>query len=142
MVGPSRHQFTQETAHSWADVEQLIFICGRYEGIDARVEQRCRHSYGEEFSKVSLGQFITLGGELPAMTMTEAVARLLPGVIKEQASRQDESYQPSTNMKNLEYPQYTRPETVEGMTVPEILLSGHHHNIDQRRKENTDYISS
>ena len=82
-----------------------------------------KKKYGKQFEKISLGQFITLGGEVPAMMMIEAITRLIPGVIKEEVSRQDESYSIKEDMNNLEYPQYTHPDEVLGMKVPKILLS-------------------
>lgn len=105
--------FTQSIAHQYAEVDELIFVCGRYEGIDYRFEAWAKQTFGEKFSKISLGTFVTLGGELPAMTMTEAIVRLIPGVIKEETSRKEESYSLEHAMENLEYPQYTRPEIVE-----------------------------
>jgi tRNA (guanine37-N1)-methyltransferase len=83
---------------------------------------------------------VTLGGELPAMTMTESIVRLIPGVINTEMSWVDESYSREHNLKNLEYAQYTRPEIVEDMSVPEVLLSGHHKNIQQWKKENSKIL--
>jgi tRNA (guanine37-N1)-methyltransferase len=96
-----------------------------------------KKKYGKQFQKISLWQYITLGGEVPAMIMIEAISRLIPWVIKEEASRQDESYNIQQNMNNLEYPQYTKPEDVLWMKVPKILLSGHHANIDEWRNKKT-----
>jgi tRNA (guanine37-N1)-methyltransferase len=100
-----------------------------------------KKTYKKHFQKISLWQFITLGGEIPAMTMIEAITRLIPWVIKEEASRQDESYSITKNMNNLEYPQYTHPEVVLWMKVPKILLSGHHKNIDERRTKKTKKLT-
>ena len=83
---------------------------------------------------------MTLGGELPAMTMTESIVRLIPGVINTEMSWVDESYSIKHNLENIEYAQYTRPEIVEDMKVPEVLLSGHHKNIQQWKKEKTTTI--
>jgi tRNA (guanine37-N1)-methyltransferase len=83
---------------------------------------------------------VTLGGELPAMTMTESIVRLIPGVINTEMSWVDESYSIEHNLENIEYAQYTRPEVVEDMKVPEVLLSGHHKNIEQWKKEKTTII--
>ena len=102
---------------------------------------RCQEQYGERFGVVSIGAFVTLGGELPAMTVCEAVIRLLPGVISDPESWKDESYRPEQCMSNLEYPQYTRPLVVEGYEVPEVLLSGHHKNIAERRIRESTAIS-
>ena len=127
-------------AHDLAEFDHLIFVCTRYEGIDYRFEKYMKKHYGKAFEKVSLGQFITLGGEVPAMMMIEAVTRLIPGVIKEEASRQEESYSVKEDMNNLEYPQYTHPDEVLGMKVPKILLSGHHKNIQEWRSTKTKFL--
>jgi tRNA (guanine37-N1)-methyltransferase len=111
-LSPSKEIFSQMHAHGYSHAEHLILVCGRYEGIDARFEQIMHDRYGDLFSKLSLGQFVTLGGEMPALVMVEAIVRLVPGVIKEKMSREDESYSPASALKNLEYPQYTRPEEI------------------------------
>lgn len=135
MPEPSEHYFVQHDAHQWTEkYTDIILICGRYEGIDHRVELRCGQVFWQDFYKVSLGQFVTLGGEVPSMIIIEATARLLPWVINDEMSRQDESYRPEQWGSNIEYPQYTRPEIVEWMRVPEILLSGHHKKIEERKK--------
>ena len=95
--------------------------------------------YPDNFVKVSLWQFVTLWWELPSMVVTEAITRLIPWVIKEEASHMIESYDPQHAMKTLEYPQYTRPEVVEWLQVPDVLLSGHHAEIQKRRDKNTLY---
>jgi tRNA (guanine37-N1)-methyltransferase len=89
---PSTETFTQKHAYALSKCEHLLFICGRYEGIDYRFEEYMKTKYPSAFQKLSLGQFILLGGEVAAMTMIEAVTRLVPGVIKEAESRQNESY--------------------------------------------------
>jgi tRNA (guanine37-N1)-methyltransferase len=137
LPSPSKETFTQKTAHNLSTVKDIIFVCTRYEGIDYRFEQYMKKKYKKNFQKISIGQFITLGGETPAMIMIEAISRLIPWVIKEEASRQDESYNITKNMNNLEYPQYTKPEVVLWMKVPKILLSGHHKNINERRNSKT-----
>lgn len=137
LLSPSKKVFTQKIAHSLSESENIIFVCTRYEGIDYRFEQYMKKKYGKQFQKISLWQYITLGGEVPAMIMIEAISRLIPWVIKEEASRQDESYNIQQNMNNLEYPQYTKPEDVLWMKVPKILLSGHHANIDEWRNKKT-----
>lgn len=135
MPEPSEHLFCQRDAHEWTKkYTDIVFICWRYEGIDHRVEMRCWQVFWEDFYKVSLGQFVTLGGEVPSMMIIEATARLLPWVINDAVSRQDESYRPELWWTNIEYPQYTRPEVVEWMRVPEVLLSGHHKKIDEWRQ--------
>lgn len=137
LPSPSKEIFNQESAHKLSNEKNIIFMCTRYEGIDYRFEQYIQKKYKKNFQKISLWHFITLGGEIPAMVMIEAITRLIPWVIKEEASRQDESYSITQNMNNLEYPQYTKPEEVLGMKVPEILLSGHHSKIQERRKKKT-----
>ena len=134
---PSQIIFCQQYAHQRSEYKHLLFICGRYEGIDERVRLRLQKKYPQHITKVSLWQFITLGGELPAMTITEAVVRLIPGVIKEEMSRIDESYSIQQWMSNIEYPQYTRPEVVEKMSVPDILLSGNHKVIAEFKNNHT-----
>ncbi len=132
---PSQDVFNQSHAHTWSEYSHLLFICGRYEGIDERVWLWLQKNFPDHVVRVSLGQFVTLGWELPAMTMTEAIVRLIPWVINTEMSWIEESYSIEQGMANLEYPQYTRPEVVEGMTVPEVLLSGHHKKIQERKKE-------
>lgn len=137
---PSPNAFTQATAHSYIDewVTDIIFLCGRYEWIDHRVELRCHDTFWSDiYQKISLGQFITLWWELPSMVMIEAIARLVPWVINDEASRQEESYRPELWWKNIEYPQYTRPQIVQWYKVPDVLLSGHHAEIKKWRKEKT-----
>lgn len=140
LLSPSKDLFTQKIAHALSDTQHLIFVCTRYEGIDYRFEQYMKKKYPKQFQKISIGQYITLGGEIPAMVMIEAISRLIPWVIKEEASRQEESYNVQQNMNNLEYPQYTKPEEVLGIKVPKILLSGHHKNIDERRQKKTKQL--
>jgi tRNA (guanine37-N1)-methyltransferase len=120
---PSREVFVQKHAHVLAKYDHLIFVCGRYEGIDYRREQYFQDKYPGQFFKLSLGQFITLGGEAPTMVMLEAITRLVPGVIKESSSREEESYSIKHGGNNIEAPNYTKPETVHGYSVPKILLS-------------------
>ncbi len=136
-LSPSKEIFDQKNAHEFAKMKHIIFVCARYEGIDSRFEQYMIDNYPKHFAKISLGKFITLGGEFPAMTMTEAIVRLIPNVIKEENSRKDESYSVEKNMNNLEYPQYTRPEIVQWYKVPEILLSGHTKKIEEWKWKNT-----
>jgi len=120
-------QFTQADAKRLAtDYEHLIFLCGRYEGIDARIEENI---VDEIFS---VGPYVLTGGELPALTMTDAIIRLIPGVISE-ASLEEESH---TTEGVLEYPQYTKPAEFNDWKVPEVLLSGDHAKIGRWREEN------
>ncbi|MEL1134069.1 tRNA (guanosine(37)-N1)-methyltransferase TrmD [Desulfitobacterium sp. THU1] len=125
LLTPQGEVFQQRKAKEWSQLDELIFICGHYEGFDERV----RRLADEE---VSLGDFVLTGGELAAMVMIDAVARLLPGVLGEKASAEEDSHSDGL----LEYPQYTRPPVFNGMEVPEVLLSGHHLHIEGwRRKE-------
>ena len=140
LLSPSKDIFTQKVAHTLSESDDIIFVCTRYEGIDYRFQQYMKKRYPKQFQKISIGQYITLGGEIPAMVMIEAITRLIPWVIKEEASRQDESYSVAQNMNNLEYPQYTKPEEVLGMKIPKILISGHHANIKARREKKTTKI--
>ncbi len=134
---PSKDIFTQQSAHKFCKVQNLIFVCWRYEGIDYRWEQYMKKKYKTKFQKISIWQFITLWWELPTMTMIEAITRLVPWVIKESESRQNESYSPSQNMQNLEHPHYTRPENVLWLKVPQILLSWHTKKIEAWKDKNT-----
>ncbi|WP_041276598.1 tRNA (guanosine(37)-N1)-methyltransferase TrmD [Desulfosporosinus acidiphilus] len=125
LMSPQGQVFHQTTAKRWSEYEELVFICGHYEGFDERI----RELADEE---ASLGDYVLTGGELAAMVMMDAVARLVPGVLGEETSIEEESH--STAL--LEYPQYTRPADFEGRLVPEVLLSGHHALIKRwRRKE-------
>lgn len=140
LLSPSRDYFDQAYAHRFVEkYTDIIFVCGRYEGIDHRVDLWCRSLFWDDFYKLSVGRFVTLGGEVPTMMMIETVARLLPWVINDETSRQDESYRPELGGNNIEYPQYTRPEEVEGMRVPDVLLSWHHAQIEERKMKHQKY---
>lgn len=140
-LSPSEKIFNQEISYDYAkELTNIIFVCGRYEGIDYRFEQYMTEKYAAHYEKLSLGKFVTLGWELPSMVAIESIARLIPWVIKEEESHIIESYDPSQSMNNLEFPQYTRPEEIFGYKVPEVLLSGHHAEIEKRRKEQTKNI--
>lgn len=134
-LSPSKQIFTQKLAHTYSEIQHIIFVCGRYEWIDNRFVEYMQDKYPQNFETLSLGKFVTLGGEAPAMTAIESIVRLIPWVIKDAKSRQDESYSLQYDMKNIEYPQYTRPEELYGYKVPEILLSGHHKKIEDWRKK-------
>ncbi|MCX6714367.1 MAG: tRNA (guanosine(37)-N1)-methyltransferase TrmD [Candidatus Uhrbacteria bacterium] len=118
--------FTQDDARRLASYKQIIFLCGRYEGIDQRVEDNL---VDETFS---IGNYVLTGGELPALVMTDAIARNIPGVLGAEASLDKESH---TEEGYLEYPQYTKPETYKKWSVPEILLSGDHKKIETWRED-------
>jgi len=127
--------FTQADAKRLAKYDQLIMICGRYEGVDERV---AGHIADEE---ISVGNFVLTGGEIPAMIVVDAVSRLIPGVlgkkesIVEESFSQTKNYKLKTNNYYLEYPQYTRPENFRGWKVPEVLLSGNHAKIKKWREK-------
>lgn len=124
---PSKNIWNQKQAEAKAQENQdLIILCGRYEGFDARIFE-----YVDE--KISVGQFVLTGGELPALTVVDSIVRLLPGVLGGETSAQIESY---SDGDNIEYPQYTRPAEFNGLKVPDVLLSGHHEKINNWRKEN------
>ena len=123
-MSPQGKKLTQKKVEELAKQEHLIILCGHYEGIDQRVIDKI---VDEE---ISIGDYVLTGGELPAMVLIDAVSRYNSGVIAEE-SREEESFANGL----LEYPQYTRPEVFEGERVPEVLLSGHHANIEKWRKE-------
>ena len=137
---PSQQVFNQKVAYGQSKKDALVFVCGRYEGIDARFEKYCMEHYPDQFKKLSLGQFILLGGELPSCVMIEAITRLIPWVIKEKQSRIDESYAIKDGMATLEAPNYTRPEEVYGMKVPEVLLTWDLEAIAQRKLDNMTHL--
>lgn len=124
-VTPQGRTFDQAMALEFAQEENLVFLCGHYEGIDERVLEEIVTDY------VSIGDYVLTGGELPAMVMIDAIARLVPGVLHNDESAATESF--SDNL--LEYPQYSRPEVWRDKKVPEILLSGNHAKIEQWRLE-------
>ena len=123
-MSPQGKKLTQKKVEELAKQEHLIILCGHYEGIDQRVIDKI---VDEE---ISIGDYVLTGGELPAMVLIDAVSRYNSGVIAEE-SREEESFANGL----LEYPQYTRPEVFEGEKVPEVLLSGHHANIEKWRRE-------
>ena len=138
---PAKEVFTQKNAYTYSKQEHLIFVCWRYEGIDYRRELYMNQKYPQQFEKISLWQFILLWWEVATMTMIESITRLIPWVIKESESRQNESYSLKENMQNLEEPNYTRPEIVKWFKVPEILLNGNSEEIAQWRKNNSKSLS-
>ncbi len=122
---PQGRVFTQQMAAEFAQEEDLVFLCGHYEGIDERVLEEI------VTDNVSIGDYVLTGGELPAMVMIDAISRLAPGVLNNRESAQYDSFQDGL----LEYPQYSRPKEWRGRQVPEILLSGHHANVEKWRHE-------
>ena len=124
-LSPQGKTFNQTMAEEFAQEEKLVFLCGHYEGIDERVLEEIVTDY------VSIGDYVLTGGELPAMIMVDAISRLVPGVLHNDVSAEFESFQDNL----LEYPQYSRPEMWHDKKVPEVLMSGHHANIEKWRRE-------
>lgn len=122
-LSPQGRPLSQAKTAELAACEALVLVCGRYEGVDERVL-----AFVDE--EISIGDYIVSGGEVAALVLIEAVARLVPGVVGRKESTEDESF--STGL--LEYPQYTRPEEFRGMAVPDVLLSGHHADITRWRR--------
>lgn len=124
-LSPQGQTFRQSMAEELAKEEELVLLCGHYEGIDERVLEEIVTDY------VSIGDYVLTGGELPAMIMVDAISRLVPGVLHNDVSAEFESFQDNL----LEYPQYSRPEVWHEKRVPEVLLSGHHANVEKWRRE-------
>ena len=122
---PQGRVFNQQASMELSREEDIILLCGHYEGIDERVLTKIVTDY------ISIGDYVLTGGELPAMILIDSISRLVPGVLNNESSAEFESFQDSL----LEYPQYTRPEEFMGAKVPEVLLSGHHAKIEQWRRE-------
>ena len=122
---PQGSTFSQPMAEEFAREQDLVFLCGHYEGIDERVLEEIVTDY------VSIGDYVLTGGELPAMVMMDAISRLVPGVLHNEASAEFESFQGNL----LEHPHYSRPEVWHEKRVPEVLLSGHHANIEKWIRE-------
>ncbi|MDP2638280.1 MAG: tRNA (guanosine(37)-N1)-methyltransferase TrmD [Candidatus Levybacteria bacterium] len=129
LLSPHGKTFKQEKAQELSNLEHLILVCGRYEGVDERLKQ-----FTDE--EISVGDFITTGGEIPAMLITDAVVRLIKGVLKEGVTS-SESFSLSAGEKTirLEYPQYTKPQEYKNLSVPPILLGGNHNKIKKWRSE-------
>ena len=122
---PQGRVFNQKIAEELSKEDDLVFLCGHYEGIDERALELIVTDY------LSVGDYVLTGGELPAMVMIDCISRLVPGVLNNDVSAEIESFHDNL----LEYPQYTRPEVYAGMRVPEVLLSGHHKNIETWRRQ-------
>lgn len=143
VFSPKGKKFDQAMARKYSKLDQLILICGRYEGIDERVAKYIADD------EVSIGDYVLFGGEVPSMVVMEAVTRLLPGAVGKQASIEDESFKKVKGMEKkmmtqfLEYPHFTRPEVIEingkKRAVPKVLLSGNHKKIEEWRKKNAKY---
>ena len=131
LMTPKGERWVQSRAQAWADSnEDIIIVCGRYEGYDERVLSLVDY-------QVSIGDYVLTGGELAAMILVDSIVRLIPGVLGGENSSKIESF---SDGETLEYPQYTRPEVFRDMKVPEVLLSGNHAEIAKWRKENSDKI--
>lgn len=122
---PQGRVFDQKMAEEFAEEEELVFLCGHYEGVDERVLEEIVTDH------VSVGDYVLTGGELPAMVVMDAVSRLVPGVLGNEGSADTESFSEGL----LEYPQYTRPVEILGRRVPDVLMSGHHGNVEKWRRE-------
>ena len=122
LMSPQGKPFTQEAACALAQKKQLAFVCGHYEGFDERIRAFATQEY-------SIGDYVLTGGELPAMVMIDTISRLIPGVIKEQESYEEDSFYHGL----LEYPHYTKPRDFRGYKVPEVLLNGNHKDINEFR---------
>lgn len=130
MLTPAGKLFKQEIAKDLSNKKHIILLCGHYEGFDERIKTIVD-------MELSIGEYVLTGGEVPAMAITDAITRLIPGVITKE-SLDSESFTDDL----LDYPNYTRPEVFRGMKVPEVLLSGHHKNIEEYRKEERIKITS
>ena len=128
-LSPQGKPFNQKMAEDFAKEDELVLLCGHYEGIDERVLEEIVTDY------VSAGDYVLTGGELPAMVMMDSISRMVPGVLNNQESGETESF--AGNL--LEYPQYSRPEEWHNKKVPEVLMSGHHANIEKWRREQSIY---
>ena len=124
-VTPQGSVFNQSMAEELAKEEELVFLCGHYEGVDERILEEIVSDF------VSIGDYVLTGGELPALVMMDAISRLVPGVLNNEDSAEFESFHDNL----LEHPHYTRPVEYRGSRVPDVLLSGHHGNIDRWRRE-------
>lgn len=135
LLDPRGETFVQTKAKEFSRLKHLILICGHYEGYDERIRNLVDQT-------VSLGDFITTGGEIPAMLITDAVGRLVSGVLKDNATLHESfSISHEENEQLLEYPQYTMPSDYKGMKVPDILLSGNHGEIEKWRKEQSHTLT-
>lgn len=129
LMTPRGSRWNQAAARQWSEDERgLILVCGRYEGYDERITALVDE-------QVSIGDYVLTGGELAAMVVIDSVVRLLPGVLGGENSAEIESF---SDGETLEFPQYTRPEAFRGQSVPEVLLSGNHQNIEKWRREHSD----
>jgi len=131
LFSPGAKKFNQKMAYKFSKLDQLILICGRYEGVDERV---AKYIADEE---ISIGDYVLMGGEIPAMAIVEAVSRLIPGIVGKAQFLKEKV---TKNKGFVEYPQYTRPEAFNNWKVPKVLLSGNHKKIEEWRKKNKKTI--
>ncbi len=132
LLSPRGKQLQQKMVHEYANQEQdVLLICGHYEGFDERIRDLL------EPREISIGDYVLSGGEIPAMVVVDAVSRLVPGVVGDPESVQQESF----TRPRLDYPQYTRPEQFRGLEVPDVLLSGHHQKIEEWRRKKAREIT-
>jgi len=131
LLSPRGKKYTQKYAEELSKEQNLTIICGRYEGVDARVEE----NYVTDV--ISVGDYVLSGGEIPALIILESVTRLLPGVLEKEEAISIESFSNGA----IEFPQYTRPEEFKGKKVPDVLLSGNHKEIEKWKKEHSPQIS-
>lgn len=134
LLSPRGETYNQRKAEELSKCSNLTFICGRYEGVDARIE-KCLCT-----DVISIGNYVVSGGELPALVIMESITRLIPGILEKEDASKIESFSNITNLNNnqyaVEYPQYTRPEIFMDMKVPKVLLSGNHKEIEKWRSGN------
>lgn len=140
ILTPAGKKFNQKMAYEFSKSKQIIFACGRYEGIDARVGKYYMQQNNFKVHEVSIGDYVLGGGEVAAMVIIEAVARLLPGVLGNPDSLKEESHSIAgdKNERLVEYPNYTKPASWRGLDVPEILLSGNHGEIAKWRRSEAE----
>ena len=129
-TSPKGRKFTQEVAKELLGYDRILILCGHYEGVDQRVLDMCMDE------EISLGDFVLTGGEIPAMAMADCIARLVDGVIDGESLKEE-----SISSGELEYPQYTRPQVFMGVSVPEVLLSGNHKEVEKWRKEQSRILT-
>ncbi|MGA0876352.1 MAG: tRNA (guanosine(37)-N1)-methyltransferase TrmD [Candidatus Nanopelagicaceae bacterium] len=132
ILTPSGARFNQSKARELAASKNLVFACGRYEGIDARVAEHYKQVAGAQVHEISIGDYVLNGGEVAALVIIEAITRLIPGVIGNPESLLEESH---NEIGEVEYPVYTKPTTWRGLEVPEVLTSGNHGEIAKWRRE-------
>jgi len=136
VLSPRGEVYTQKKARELSKCVQITLICGRYEGIDARVEENIATEV------ISIGNYILSGGEIPALVVMESVTRLMPGILEKENASKIESFEDGIlNADQPEYPQYTRPENFMGIKVPEVLLKGNHKEIEKWRRQNSKRIT-